>query len=279
MELRHCNYFLALNEEGSFTRAAAKLGISQPSLSQQMRQLEKILGVQLFDRMGRTIRLTAAGEVFIPYAQNLLKISEHARNEVNGVQGLSAGRLRIACIPSLERFVCSAVAKFVNKYPRMKIQVHQRHGRKIDEMILAGDVDLALAVRRNSPPDINIIPLYREHYVVTYREDHPLRQTEISKLSGIGSTPFAMFCFGSYSRDATDAYLRPISFWNRSRSKICYELRGGAIFVRFCRPVRCEIAMGSRTRSWPTRGRCGRLRCFSIAKCTHPRPCVNSPCC
>ena len=86
MILRHINYFLAVAKYESFTRAAASLYVSQPALSQQIKQLEETLGTTLFDRSGRTVKLTDAGEVYARYAQQALQDLEEGRRAIHDVQ-------------------------------------------------------------------------------------------------------------------------------------------------------------------------------------------------
>lgn len=219
MELRHCRYFLAAHEAGNFTKAAMRLGISQPSLSQQIAQLEELLNVKLFDRIGRKIRLTSAGNILVPHARALLQAVEVAKSEVANSTTLAGGRLSIAYIPSLEHIVSASITEFMKRFPGIKIELRQRTGREIDRLILAGETDIGIAVRRVSPPEIVANVLYKEPYVLAFRQGHPLAKKKLTKLSAIGKTPFAIFCFGSFSRDMTDSYLSRIRF----SPNICLE--------------------------------------------------------
>ena len=88
---RHTHYFLAVAEHHGFTRAAAALHVSQPALSQQIRQLEEALGVQVFDRSGRLTRLTDAGEVYLRYARSALQALEEGKRAIHDVEALSRG--------------------------------------------------------------------------------------------------------------------------------------------------------------------------------------------
>ncbi len=211
MELRHCKYFLAVIEAGTITRAAAELGISQPSLSQQIRQLEEILGAKLFDR-GRKTQLTGAGQILVPHARRLVEAAADAQQEIAGGLTLGGGKLSIAFIPSLERLVSSAVSEFTRKFPRITVSLRQQMVRSIDQLLLAGDIDLGLAVRRFSPPEVNTAVLYREPYVLAFRSGHDLERSKCTRLNMIGETPFAVFSFGSFSRDTTDGYLSRLKF-------------------------------------------------------------------
>ena len=100
MLLRHIRYLLAVAEHRNFTRAAQALHISQPTLSQQIRQLEEALGALLLDRTGRSIRLTDAGEAYVSHARRALQQLESGKRAISDVQDLSRGVLHIAATPT-----------------------------------------------------------------------------------------------------------------------------------------------------------------------------------
>ncbi|VFS79316.1 Cyn operon transcriptional activator [Raoultella planticola] len=104
MLLRHLTCFLAVAEHRSFTRAASALHVSQPALSQQIRQLEEMLGVLLFDRSGRQIRLTDSGEVWLTYARRVLQELEEGKRALLEVEDLQRGTLRVAMTPTFTTY-------------------------------------------------------------------------------------------------------------------------------------------------------------------------------
>ena len=100
MQLRLIRYLLAVAEHGNFTRAAEALHVSQPTLSQQIIQLEDILGVTLLDRSGRTVKVTDSGRVYIEHAERALRELEAGRRAIHDVQDLARGELRLATTPT-----------------------------------------------------------------------------------------------------------------------------------------------------------------------------------
>ena len=100
MLLRHLRYLLAVAEHRNFTRAAEALHVSQPTLSQQVRQLEEQLRVQLLDRSGRSVRPTDAGELYLLHARRALRELEAAQRAIHEVRDLSRGRLRLGMTPT-----------------------------------------------------------------------------------------------------------------------------------------------------------------------------------
>ena len=105
MQLRHIRYLMAVAEHGNFTRAAAALHVSQPTLSQQIIQLEDRLGVALLDRSGRVIKATDVGRVYIDHAQRALRELDAARRAIHDVQDLSRGTLWLATTPTFTAYL------------------------------------------------------------------------------------------------------------------------------------------------------------------------------
>ena len=124
MEVHQLRYFCAVSETGSFTRAAEREQVAQPSLSQQIMKLEEELGVRLFDRLGRTVRLTGFGQVFLPRARAILGELKAAKDEVAERQSAVAGPVSIGVIPTIAPyFLPLPLALFSRKYPQASINV------------------------------------------------------------------------------------------------------------------------------------------------------------
>src|SRR6185503_10546926 len=98
IELRHLRYFLAVAEEAHFTKAAAKLHVTQPTLSHQIRQLEGQLNLPLFDRIGRRVKLTSAGELLLPHARRVIRELEEAQTALGELHGLKRGELKVGIV-------------------------------------------------------------------------------------------------------------------------------------------------------------------------------------
>src|ERR1700677_4190657 len=122
MELRHIRYFIRAAEELHFTRAAESLYISQPTLSTHIQQLEEELGVLLFDRIGRNVRLTQAGNVFLPHAQHALQNLNRAKEKIADLKALVSGRIRLGALLTFGQEVLpSWIATFHNAYPQIRV--------------------------------------------------------------------------------------------------------------------------------------------------------------
>src|SRR5947209_14177331 len=119
MEVHQLRYFCAVAETASFTRAAEQEKVAQPSLSQQIMKLEKELGGRLFDRLGRTVRLTSMGQIFLPRARAILNELKAAREEAAESQSTLSGPVCVGAIPTISAyFLPSQIGSFVWKYPQ-----------------------------------------------------------------------------------------------------------------------------------------------------------------
>src|ERR1700748_1020429 len=118
MELHQLRYACAVAETGSFSRAAERCQIAQPSLSQQVLKLEEDLGAKLFDRLGRSVRLTEAGRVFIPHARAILEQMDVARLSVADKNADLCGNVSVGVIPTIAPYLIPGyTAAFAKKYP------------------------------------------------------------------------------------------------------------------------------------------------------------------
>ncbi|WP_042422488.1 transcriptional regulator CynR [Streptacidiphilus anmyonensis] len=163
LELRHLRYLLAVAEHGNFTRAAEELHISQPTLSQQIRQLERTLGTQLLDRTGRTVRLTDAGDAFARHARGALRDLAAAERAVHDVQDLSRGHLRLAVTPTFSAYLVGPLtAELHARHPGLTLTVRETTQERIESGLLADEFDLGIAFRGPHLPGVTAEPLFTE---------------------------------------------------------------------------------------------------------------------
>ena len=144
MELRHLRYFVAVADAGSISRGAQTVRVAQPSLSRQLRQLEEEIGEALFDRSGRSARLTAAGEVFLPLARDLVGRSERALALMQGLAAPGGVRLRMA---APETTVADVIAPFLATLPEAAPMVDVREAlpASVHAEVLAGTADVGVS--------------------------------------------------------------------------------------------------------------------------------------
>lgn len=142
---RSIRYLLAVAEHHSFTRAAEVLYISQPSLSQQIKQMEDLLGVQLLDRTGRNVRLTAAGEVYVHHARRALGELDAAKRAIHELHDLSRGSVRLAMTPITDYLTTPLLERFNARYPGITVSTLEMPQNDIPTALAEDRVDIGIA--------------------------------------------------------------------------------------------------------------------------------------
>ncbi|MEV4252163.1 transcriptional regulator CynR [Spirillospora sp. NPDC049652] len=163
LELRHLRYLLAVADHGNFTRAAKELHISQPTLSQQIKQLERTVGVLLLDRTGRTVRLTDAGAVYADHARRALRDLAAAERAVHDVQDLSRGHLRLGVTPTFTAYLVGPLtAELRTRHPGIGLTLTEMPQDQLETALLADDLDLGIAFAGPHLPGIAATALFTE---------------------------------------------------------------------------------------------------------------------
>ncbi|WP_280672614.1 MULTISPECIES: transcriptional regulator CynR [unclassified Kitasatospora] len=174
MELRHLRYLLAVAEHANFTRAAQALHVSQPTLSQQIKQLEQALRVQLLDRSGRAVRLTDAGEAFARYARRALQELAAAERAVLDVRDLSQGTLRLAMTPTFTAYLIGPLAaEFHQQHPGISLEIRELTQDQIESALLGDELDLGIAFDGAHRPGIAARALFTETLGLVVGRAHP----------------------------------------------------------------------------------------------------------
>ena len=170
MEFRQLEYLVAVVDTGGFSRAAAQCYVSQSAISHQVAALERELGTELFDRTTRRVRLTESGEVFLPYARDLLALRERAVDAVTP----SPDRIRVAANMSFARSDLAAVAAVRERHPGAEIDfLIKSFGQRV-EAVASGEVDLALVRGDVDRDGIYLDPLWVDQPVIAFQSRHPL---------------------------------------------------------------------------------------------------------
>ena len=175
MELRHLRYFVALAEYLSFTKAADRVHVTQSTLSHQIRQLEEELGQTLFDRIGRRVVTTEAGELFLAFAQRALKEVDLGIAMLKpGGSGLT-GVVRIGATHTFNiGLIPECVAQFLARHPTVRVRIDELPAEQISDKLHAGELDIGIAYKPNGPTDLWFEPLYNEEMVLVVSDTHPL---------------------------------------------------------------------------------------------------------
>jgi LysR family transcriptional regulator, hydrogen peroxide-inducible genes activator len=208
MELHQLRYFCAIAETGSFSRAALKTNISQPSLSQQIRKLEDELGVKLFDRLGRSVRLTEFGQSFLPRARAVLHDLEMARSEVAEKTTTASGPICIGVIPTVGPYLLPDVLRsFSREWPQARISVVEEITPRLLEKVREGSIDIAIIALplQVHGHEFDSQPLLTEKLFAVVPRKHPLAQRSSISLRELETDPFLLLRDGHCFRATTVA--------------------------------------------------------------------------
>jgi LysR family cyn operon transcriptional activator len=163
MELRQIQYFMAVAKHQNFSRAAEHVHVSQPSLSVQIRGLEQELAARLFDRLGRKVVLTQAGELFRIHAERALLELEQAAHVVHELQGAKRGRLVVGALSTVNSYLITPlVTRFKQRFPDVQLQVHPQPSSDVVTGLLANRLDLGICLLPLAHPQLTVIPLLEE---------------------------------------------------------------------------------------------------------------------
>lgn len=202
MELHQLRYFVAVAETGSFTRAAEREGVTQPTLSEQIMRLEgndRGIGRRLFDRLGRKVVLTDAGQLLLTHAQSILAAVGEAERAVR--DSGEGGRLRIGAIPTIAPFLLPpAVIRFRKDHPAVQLQLKEDLTERLLADLLAGELDVALMALPVRDDRLHVEKLFAEPLVMALPVKHRLAGKAEVKLEDVVDEPFILLddvhCFG-----------------------------------------------------------------------------------
>jgi LysR family hydrogen peroxide-inducible transcriptional activator len=193
MEIHQLRYFLAVADEGNFSRAAEKVRVAQPSLSQQIQKLEAEVGQPLFDRLPRTVVLTEAGRCLLEFARKILTDVADARRCVDELKGEVGGRLGVGAIPTIAPYVLpSLIGKFQKRYPKVSLEIVEDVTENIARRLEDGELDVAFASTCNDGPTIERYSLGQEALLLLLPKEYPLAKKKQVNWSDLKSEKFLL---------------------------------------------------------------------------------------
>lgn len=188
--------FVAVAEEGSYRRAAERLTISQPPLSRQVGSLEQSLGVELFERTGRGVRLTAAGETFLGEATALIASADRARNLAQDAHHGRVGSIRVGYAePAAFDVLPHVLGRFREAYPRVDLELHEMHSHEAVKQLEQRTIDVAYLRPPIDSMQVALTMLHPDRLVAVVPESHPAQETEIL-LDDLRDQPFVTYAAG-----------------------------------------------------------------------------------
>jgi LysR family transcriptional regulator, hydrogen peroxide-inducible genes activator len=203
MELHQLRYFCSVALTGSFTKAAAQEGIAQPSLSQQIDKLERTIGARLFDRLGRSLKLTEAGQTLLPQAVEILRMVYGAQNKLRSLRHGVGGRLVVGCIPTImPYFLAPRVSGFVSQYPEVQLRLVEDITPALFSLLQTGEIDLAIVSPPVLNPELVCSELFREPILVAVGRQHKYANAPSIKLPDLESEKLLLLKEGHCFRDS-----------------------------------------------------------------------------
>ncbi|WP_326072698.1 LysR family transcriptional regulator [Paenibacillus alba] len=202
LEYRLLEYFIAVCEELHFTRAAEKLGISQPTLSQQIRLIEHRVGSPLFQRIGKKVYITEAGEILLKHSRNIFHELDQAQAALNEIQGMQRGKLRIGC--SGNHLLTATIMAFHAQYPKIELSVTELATEETKDGLLNNQLDIGVVFLPDEDEQLACIPLYNEKLLFVVSDKHPLAQAQAIPLEELVQLPVAMMPGKFYVRQLMD---------------------------------------------------------------------------
>jgi DNA-binding transcriptional LysR family regulator len=192
LSLHQLRCFLATYEHGSLTAAAEELGYAQPSISEQVRALEKSLGVPLFRRVGRGVVPTTLADTLRPYAEQTIAAAEDARRAMQSAVALESGTIRFGMFGAARLYAGAAiVADVLDRYPGVRVELIGQHSNEVQEQLRRGRLEAAMiAVANVESEGINVIPVARDELV--YVSADPARLTTPMTAARLAKAPLVM---------------------------------------------------------------------------------------
>jgi len=210
MELLQLQYFQTVARFEHMTRAAEALSIAQPSLSKMIARLEKDLGIPLFDRQGKQIRLNQYGKAFLSQVDRALLALDEGKRQVKDMVGLEQGHISVATISA--QVLTDILAAFSPQYPSIRFRLFQQSTTMVLEQLERGEVDFSFASPPIEHPDMSWVPLLTEEIFLIVPPKHHLAEHESVHLAEVAHEPYIGLKPGLGLRDLTDRYCQQIGF-------------------------------------------------------------------
>ena len=198
-------YFQVLAETLNFTRAAERAHVTQSTLSHQIKQLEEQIGTRLFDRIGKRVVITEAGEVFLAFIARALKEVDQGLGALKRDPNALSGEIRIGATHTFSlQFIPSCVATFLARYPGVKVTIAELASDAIASGLKDGSLDLGITYRPNGPSDLLFEPLYNEELMLVVSTDHALAKRKRVRMVELHRQRLVLLTKGFATRQLLD---------------------------------------------------------------------------
>lgn len=221
MNLHHLRLFAAVVDHGGFTKAAAKLNLSQPAISKSLKELERELNLTLIDRSERSVKLTESGRLLYQRARELFGVERVAERELRELRGMKRGLLRIAASTTIATYLLPAVlGRFHLRHPRARIRVSSENTRTVVRLLLESRVDVALVEGPVEHERIDVVPWRDDELVVIAPSGHSLARVREIEPSALADQEFLVREPGSGTREVTERALSRIGLQLRNTMRV-----------------------------------------------------------
>lgn len=229
MDFDQLTTFLEVAKLGSFSRAGQKVFRSQSAVSAQIRQLEQEYGEKLLDRVGKSVRLTPAGEVLFEYAGRLMNLRSESLRAVADQTATPRGILAIGANEATCLYVLPDIFREYHRlYPAVQISIYRNFSRKILERVEDGSIDVGIVTLPVKSPSLKVHSIFRDQIMLMASRRNPLAQQKSVRLSEVAEQPL-IFPKTGFTRQLLDKHFRPY----RSRLRITMELPSVGMIKRF----------------------------------------------
>ncbi len=237
--LKTCNYlkelraFCVTYQEGNMSKASEVLYASQPTVSLQIKKLESELNVQLFERHGPKLKITAEGEILYKIASPLVQGIDHIRDDFNSqYSDLSSGELTIAAAETTLLYTLpEPIHSFVEQYPGIRLKLENVTGRDGRELVASGQVDFAVSSLLDTPEDLDYSPFISYSPVLITPPDHPLSKLESVTLNDIAEYGLIL----PPSQFSSWSLIKMVFALNGAHFKVALEAGGWEVIKRYVR--------------------------------------------
>lgn len=220
--LHQLKVFEAIARSGSFTRAAEEMFLSQPTVSQQIKQLTKAVGMPLFEQIGKRLYLTDAGKEVLIVCKDISERMSQLEMTLADLKGLKQGNLRLTVITTAKYFVPRLLGQFRHRYPGIKVSLQVTNRKQVLERLSENLDDLYILGQPPEGLDINLRPMLENALVAIAPSDHPLAHEKNIPLKRLAEEPFIMREAGSGTRMAVER------FFAENRVEINVEMEIGS---------------------------------------------------
>lgn len=209
MELRQLEYFQTVCRFNNITRAAEILHVSQPSVTNSIHKLESELGITLFDRSKKQIRLTSEGKVFLERVDDILRLVNDAVLEMRDYKHLKKGNLKIGIPPMIGTYLFPHIfVNFKKLYPQIELSLYENGSLSTRQMIEKGDLDLGMVIISEPSKQLDTLPISKSEILVCLNKEHYLSSKTKLEFENLRNEPILMLKEGFYHRQKVMEYFK-----------------------------------------------------------------------